>query len=648
MIENIFSKKGDIAKVLSDYEEREEQVIMASAVEKAIIENKHLVCEAGTGIGKSLAYLVPFIKWIVDNPDKKRVIISTYTKTLQNQLLTKDIPILQSVLNKSGVKFTANAAFGSENYLCLRRWNKLANEGQLFQDKELECIIDWEAHTKTGLRAELERGGTIKMFSEVARSPDLCLGKKCGFRESCYYERARRKLFKSDIIIVNHWLFFANIISKRVLPEYDAVVFDEAQALENVATLYFGIHISSYTIDFFLNMIQREIKDGDLNRAISGARSAKKDFFEKVLERLGDEKVLRIRKMGIVPNLISPELNAISQVLDKLRKDTENEEEIEEIGRYIAKCKSLDADISKFLNQSVSDSVYWMEATRRATKTGNISNNKVSRISIDIAPIIIAPWMKQYVFDSNIPMVLTSATLTVDKSFDFFTEHIGLQDREELLLSTSFDYKRNAILYIPYEGSDPRSENYPNFITNEIENLIQITPQNLGILILFTSFKLMNEVYKVLAHKNKSKTYHYLKQGDASRDELLDRFKKTPSILFGVQSFWQGVDIPGEALSMVIITRLPFEVPDSPITEARAEWISENKGNPFMEYQLPQAIIQLKQGFGRLIRKHTDSGVVAILDTRIRKKHYGKKFLSSLPECEITDNIEKIQKFLNQ
>ncbi|MCK4307551.1 ATP-dependent DNA helicase, partial [candidate division WOR-3 bacterium] len=440
-----------------------------------------------------------------------------------------------------------------------------------------------------------------------------------------------------------------NIVSgKRVLPKYDAVVFDEAQDIEEVATLYFGIHISNYTIDFFLNTIEREIRDRDLSRAITDARGAKKDFFKRVLETVGDEKVRRIREKGVVSNSISPKLDAISRVLKSLRKSAEDEEEVEELGRYIARCKFLDVELGEFLNQSVEDSVYWMEVARRASRSGDISRSRASRVSINTAPIIVAPWMEQYVFDSDIPIVLTSATLTVDKSFNFFADRIGLQDREELLLSTSFDYKRNAILYIPRDGTDPRNKDYSKFVASEIKKLVQITPQSSGILVLFTSFRLMNEVYELVICKGGIETRHYLKQGEASRDELLERFKKTPSILFGVQSFWQGVDVPGEALSMVIITRLPFEVPDSPITEARAEWIAENKGNPFMEYQLPQAVIQLKQGFGRLIRRCTDRGVVAILDTRIRKKYYGRKFLASLPECEITYDIEKVRCFLSK
>lgn len=659
MIEHIFSKDGEIAKLLSDYEEREPQIVMAKAVEKAINESNYLICEAGTGIGKSFSYLVPFIKWAVRNsdagnssklPPKKRVLISTYTKTLQNQLLTKDIPILQSALGGLGLKFTASAAFGSENYLCLRRWHKLTGKGELFQNEDLERIAEWEAHTQTGLRSELERDGIIKIFSDVARTPDLCLGKKCKFKNDCYYEQAKRKLFKSDVIVVNHWLFFTNIISgKRVLPKYDAVVFDEAQALEEVATLYFGIHISNYTIDFFLNALKRDIGERNLNQAITETHEAKKDFFKKVLETAGNEKVVRIREKGIMPNLISPELNAISQILKNLRKNAKGEEEAEEIRKYMLKCKDMDVELGNFLNQSDSESVYWIEITRRTSRSRDLSHTPTltthdlrSRISLNSAPIHIAPWMEQYVFDSDIPIVLTSATLTVDRSFDFFTERIGLQDKEELLLSTSFDYKENAILYVPRNGPEPRTNGYSKFVASEIEKLVEATLPSSGVLILFTSFKLMNEVYKLVeARLHRS----HLKQGEASRDELLERFKGTPSVLFGVQSFWQGVDVPGEALSMVIITRLPFEVPDSPIAEARAEWVAASKGNPFWEYQLPQAVMQLKQGFGRLIRRCTDSGVVAILDTRIRRRAYGKKFLSSLPECEITYNIEKVKHF---
>ncbi|MCK4352520.1 hypothetical protein KAW65_03835 [candidate division WOR-3 bacterium] len=656
MINHIFKENGLIAKKMPDYEERQEQILMAQAIDNIIKQKKpvcrqvrHLICEAGTGVGKSLAYLVPFILWAKNN--KKKIIVSTYTKTLQHQLLTKDIPLLQSALNTLPLKFTALAAFGSKNYLCLRRWHKLADKGLFLtpEDKEIEKLTEWEASTETGLRSELEKNGKVKIFSEVARDPDLCLGKKCKFREICYYERARRKLFKTDLIITNHWLFFANLAAhKKVLPAYHGIIFDEAQNLEAVATEYFGIHLSNYKFDFFFNSLKKEIVNHSLNQIINEAQLAKEDFFREIFNFIDNNNVTRITAKSIVPNLISPFLNDISLLLKKLRKNAKDEEESEEIGRWDSKCKALDTELALFLNQLDPASIYWLET---------VKHHKTSLISLNTAPIIIAPYMKKYVFDPEIPIVLTSATLTVDKSFDFISKRLGLKNKEEVYLFSSFDYKKNVILYIPEDGPDPRARQYYEFVAQEIKKLIKIT--NGRALVLFTSFELMNKVYGQI--KASSAQIEFLKQGDASRDELLKRFNnpalvrppavrragKCGTILFGVASFWQGIDIPGDALLQVIITRLPFDVPDSPIIQARMEWIKQQGDNPFWEYQLPQAVMILKQGFGRLIRKCTDYGLVAILDTRIRKRWYGKKFLNSLPDCKLTSNLAEVKSFFS-
>lgn len=623
----------EIIKSIPFYEERPEQIEMAEAVANAIANKQTLICEAGTGIGKTFAYLLPFIEWA--KAENKRVIISTYTKTLQHQLIDKDIPTLKSILP---FEFNASLALGSENYLCLRRLNKLVSEGLFLfgQQKEVERIIEWEARTETGIRSELEREGKVSIFPDIARIPDLCIGKVCPFRDACYYERARKRLWVSDIIITNHHLFFANLINnKMILPRYDGIVFDEAHNLKEAATDYLGMHITNYKIDYFLNEIKKEIDDGEIKKAADELKEVNEQFFAKVLHLLSDENLLRIKKKNIVSNTLSLPLTRLSSLFKKLLRYIEDEELEALLQRYVVKCNEFDQAIQSFLSQSLGNSVYWVEVERV---------RKRPRISLNTAPINISPYMETLIFEDKMPIVLTSATLSVDIGFDFIEQELGLENATSLLLSSPFDYENNTLLYIPLYGPDPRDTRYRYFVRDEVYKILKITKGRA--LVLFTSFKLMDEVYSDIYQKLNDIVI--LKQGDASREELLERIRDSPSVLFGVSTFWQGVDIPGESLLTVILTRLPFEVPDSPIEEARIEYIRECGGNPFWEYQLPQAVMSLRQGFGRLIRRKDDWGLVAILDTRVITKPYGRKFLHSLPKCRITNDINKVKVFFDK
>jgi ATP-dependent DNA helicase DinG len=624
---------AEILKSIPFYEERPEQIQMAEAVANAISNKQTLICEAGTGIGKTFAYLVPFTEWA--KAEKKRVIVSTYTKTLQHQLIDKDIPTLKSILP---FEFNAQLALGSENYLCLRRMNKHISEGLfLFDQKgEIEKVIEWEAKTETGIRSELERDGKINIFPDIARIPDLCIGKVCPFRDVCYYQRARKRLWGADIIITNHHLFFANLVNnKMILPRYDGIVFDEAHNLKEAATDYLGMHITNYKVDYFLNEIKRELDTEEIKKAADELKEVNEQFFEEVLQLLDDEKLLRIKKKNIVAHSLSLPLAHLASLIERLLKRVEDEEKRALLERYVIKCNDFDQGIQSFLQQSLGNSVYWIEAEDKRKKP---------RISLNAAPIDISPYMETLVFEDEMPIVLTSATLTVDKGFEFIEQELGLTNAQNLSLSSPFDYENNTLLYIPLYGPDPRDNRYRDFVRNEVFRILTITEGRA--LVLFTSFKLMDAVYKDINQELNDTLI--LKQGDASREELLERIRNSPSVLFGVSTFWQGVDIPGESLLAVILTRLPFEVPDSPIEEARIEYIRECGGNPFWEYQLPQAVMSLRQGFGRLIRRKDDWGLVAILDTRVRTKPYGRTFLNSLPKCKKTSDINKVRAFFDR
>ncbi|MDD5530741.1 MAG: helicase C-terminal domain-containing protein [bacterium] len=638
---NIWS---NLAKSLPDFEQRSDQITMSNAIGEILLTKEHLICEAGTGIGKSFAYLLPIINFIKNsNPSQNktgeqhsRLVVSTYTKTLQQQLMEKDIPLLQS----AGLEFKASLALGSANYLCLRRKDKLVIEKMqlLFpgeKSKETDRLILWSAKTETGLRSEFEKEGVSDIFNEFSRDPDLCIGQKCSYFNRCFYKKARENLKKADVILVNHWLFFADVASgRKILPEYDALVFDEAHELEDVATSFAGIDISNYSIDYFLRIIKREIgkvpEFTEIVRSVSGAST---DFFNMIKNIAGKNKTFRvIDKIG---SEFPTEFDTIRKALKEIRKRTDDPERMVELEKYITKCSNIRATLNSFLEQKEPDTVHWIESSQ-------YRDARKPRIAIRSAPISVASWMQKNVFSHDIPIVLTSATLTVDKKFDFVADRIGMTTRKELLLASSFDYKDNVILYIPAKGILPKDLKYPEFIAKQVETLVKTTSQTGGTLVLFTSFKLMNGVYSML---NGKLSVPCLKQDEFGKNELLRRFKEKPSVLFGVSSFWQGIDIPGKALSTVIITKLPFEVPDSPITESRAEKITEDGGIPFIEYQLPQAVMQLKQGFGRLIRRKEDFGIVAILDMRIVNKEYGRTFIASLPMHKRVRDIKPVEKF---
>ena len=644
-LDEVFGAGGFLEKNHENYESRSHQREMASAIEKAIETKSHLLVEAGTGIGKTLAYLIPFINFSKEK--KSRVIISTYTKTLQEQIANKDLPFLQKILP---VDFKFALCVGSENYICIRRLSRYYQLGIFAGEDTLKKILEWVKVTKTGLKLALDFAVPDELWHSICRESDICLGKKCIHNKKCFYSKARLEQYKSDILVSNHHLFFANIASGgRVLPKYHSVVFDEAQNIEEVAEDQLSIAISNTGLNYILSRIYNPKKNSGLHRLLNLSKKEKEDFidgvvavrtsadifFSELLSKFGSEvKVKRLREKNIFVNILEHSLIHLAQTIKKFRDKTDDKEVLAEIKSYSSSLVSLNSGLNTIISQKYDDYVYWIEISHRRRAQS-------VKIVLHSAPIDISEILREKVFGKTSPIVLTSATLSTDKKFSYIKERLGLDDADELLLDSPFDYKNNVIRYIPENMPDPKYEpeefNKKSF--EEIKKILDITHGRA--FCLFTSYKMLDEIN---GHLSELKKYEIFRQGELPRWKMLDGFKKSKNaVLLGTDTFWQGVDVPGRALECVIITRLPFSVPDEPLTEAKMEYLEKLGKNPFTHYQIPQALIMLKQGFGRLIRRKSDVGIVAILDPRVKTRQYGEKFLRSLPECKNVSSVEELK-----
>ena len=615
---------------------------MAKAVAEAFGAGRHLIVEAGTGVGKTLAYLIPAIYWAAAN---RRLIISTYTKTLQEQLTEKDLPFLKKIL---GVEFKYALCVGSENYVCLRRVKRSYQLGLFDDQKSLKRLLDWIHSTKKGHRMDIDFTVPEGMWQSVCRESDMCLGRKCLHNRDCFYQKSKAEQYGANILVVNHHMFFANIAAGgRVLPKYDAVIFDEAQSVEEVASAYLGVEISNTGLNYLLGRIFNPKKNSGVLSQTGLAAHEKENFadaavrlrgegnifFNSIISRFGaDKSVVRVREPGSVENNLDAPLMRMADILKKALASTEDEELKCELRGYALRLTGIRKGIEIFLKQSYPDYVYWLNIAMLRRRL---------RVSLHAAPVDISKIVKETVFDATAPVILTSATLSTDKKFDFIKGRLGIGNAAELLLDSPFDYKKQVLLYLPASVPDPRSETdeFCLSVTREIENILEITRGRT--FCLFTSYKMLNFAGGRLS---KNGGYNILRQDETPRWQMLSEFKKSENaVLLGTSTFWQGVDVPGRALECVIITKLPFAAPDDPVVEAKMEFIESRGGDPFREFQLPQAIIMLKQGFGRLIRHKNDIGIVAILDPRMKTRGYGKKFLRSLPECRIVGDIAELK-----
>jgi len=647
MFTEIFNQTGLLSERLNNYEFRPQQLIMANKIGEAVKNKEHLIVEAGTGTGKSMAYLVPFIYWTIEM--KKRVVISTYTKALQQQLMNNDLPLLKKMLN---VDFRFALCMGSENYLCIRRFfyanRDVAGTFESLRDvEEFRRLDEWRKITRTGLKHEIgfEPKGTV--WTKVCRESELCLHQKCEYNEECFYGRARKLQNQSQILVINHHLFFANMAAgNMLLPSFDGVVFDEAHNLEDIATTYLGVDISNSGIRYLLDSIyipqtkkgllsRIGLKNDEIIQHIGDLKFATDQFFLNIHGLLGDNtQTTRLKSKNFINNIIKEPLLSLVSALNKLKKSINNEADKIEIDANIERLQRVDDSLDCIINQSLEDFVYWIEMTRKA---------RYIRVVLHANPINVAQRLKATVFEKIAPVILTSATLTTNKSFDYIKSRLGLDTASELVLDSPFDYNKQALLYLPQNMPDPREDRYIECAAEKIEELLTLTHGKA--FILFTSYSMLNKLHEIVTKSLPN--FNHIRQGDFPPAKAVEMFKaNNNSVLWGTTTFWQGIDVPGKALQCVIITRLPFAVPDDPIIEARVEYLKGQNIDPFRNYQVPQAIILTKQGYGRLIRHGDDVGVVAILDSRITTKGYGKLFIQSLPLSRRVGTIEEVVGFM--
>jgi ATP-dependent DNA helicase DinG len=642
-VRSLFSKTGALSRA-KNFEYRPEQQAMAVAVARALEDERHLVVEAGTGVGKSIAYLAPAVLYAIQ--EKKKAIVSTHTINLQEQLLHKDIPILKKILP---VEFDAALMKGRQNYLCPRRLERaLQQSGELFttsEAAELARIVEWARTTRDGSLSDLALEPDPKVWTQVCSEAHICTGKTCGQTANCFFQQARKRLLAADVIVINHTLLFMLLGSPEeqlqresgYLFPNDFIIFDEAHTVEQTASRQIGIGVSQYglraTVQRLYNArtrkglftITRDAAGVTLAAALIDEIDA---FFRGIDERCDFRKgrEVRIREVDFVRDTISGRLVALQARVAEVVKRTEDEflkAELQELGRRIHDAR---VGIVTFLEQSAEGYVYWVERTGKTAQF----------ITLNAAPVDIAPVLQRMLFRENCSCVMTSATLAVGRpDLAYFRARIGAGEVEPLQLGSPFDFTEQMKLFLVRKMPDPRDAGYAKALAHWVAHFVTETDGRA--FVLFTSYRVMQQLVSEMQPFFVENKMNLLVQGQgAPRGKLLEQFKTTPrSILFGTDSFWMGVDVPGDALSNVIITRLPFAVPDHPLIEAKLELIEANGGDAFTQYSLPEAILKLRQGVGRLIRTKSDHGIVVILDNRIVTRPYGRAFLEALPECPV-------------
>ncbi len=629
---DILGPDGLLARSLEEFEFRASQVAMAQQIEEALIRKTFALVEAGTGTGKTFGYLVPLIL------SGKKAVISTGTKNLQEQIYFKDIPLLQAA---TGLNPDAMMMKGRRNYLCLHRYHQFFAQESLLKDrgKALQDRMEtWLEETRFADRAELPwLADDTSLWDELSCPSDQCLGTNCLYFENCFLNELRREAARSRIIIVNHHLFFADLKIKRsgfgeIIPRFQVVVFDEAHNVEEIATDYLGESISTNQLAELAADLERELKiipkeeRASLNRHLSGLKTQ----VEYLTRRFdGGEGKGR---------LDSPALEELRQrpgteIKSTLKKIVQHLQDraFEMLQSYGVRAQELNALLEMVLEPKDTDWLTWYEQR----KTG---------ITIHSSPLDISERLRSLLYGQVETVIFTSATLSTNGTFDYIKSRLGLTETIEGIYPSHFDFNNRALLYIPGDLPVPSSSRFPAAIAKRIVDILERSEGRA--LVLFTSYHNLNMVYAIIRDKI---PYALQRQGDAPRSALLDAFRRdVHSVLLATGSFWQGVDVPGEALSCVIIDKLPFDSPGDPLIAARIESIKSRGGNSFFEYQVPSAIISLKQGLGRLIRKATDRGLLSVLDNRINTKPYGKLFIESLPKIPLTHDLADVARFFGK
>jgi ATP-dependent DNA helicase DinG len=641
---DFFSPGGILSRSELLYEFRRGQLEMARAVEQAFEEGQHLIVEAGTGTGKTLAYLLPALR------TGRRIIISTGTKNLQEQLFFRDIPFLESLLGPLHVCYMK----GRSNYLCRHKLYALRSQPILSGLEELEqfhAIAEWEKTTETGDRAEIKiLPESSQLWVKLDARSEACLGGSCPDYEHCFITEMRRRAQESDIIIVNHHLFFADLAIKQqartapdvgILPEAAAVVFDEAHELEDIASSYFGISLSNIRFEELARDTETLLRaKQSYSSALHGAAEALRErsrMFFAALPLFHDGRMPFDDREGFLETRGDLYLTVLN-TLHRLEGELERLRGIEEAAGLKKRSSEMREQLKFLMEADSHNTVFWLE--RRAT--GGLRQS-TRNTYLQATPIDVSGLLNELLFEYYPSVVLTSATLTVQGGFEHIRRRLGINTGRELVVPSHFRYGEQALLYLPPEMPDPRDPEFQRAAASRIRRILDITKGRA--FCLFTSYQQMQDIYELLLPEL---DYPILLHGTAPRQALVEEFCQTPNaVLFGTSSFWQGVDVQGEALSCVIIDRLPFAVPNDPVVAARMRAIEEDGGKPFFDYQIPNAVITLKQGFGRLIRSLEDRGVLVLLDRRIQQKNYGRIFLESLPPYRTTRDIVEVETFFN-